>query len=821
MRGLVGLCAVVGSMALLLAAPDASGRWVADVETPFGPVTYTFTFDVSGTALTGTASSQWSRFELREGRLEGDRIFFVEETTFDNRPVRIQYAGQLVGEELRFTRTTGQGRLETFVARREGSQPPVVGPFPFQDASADDLTRLKDLVARMTIDEKIAALGTSPSVPRLGVRRTQHVEGLHGLAYGGPSNWGSRNPMPTTIFPQAVGLGQTWDVAALREVGHIEGYEARFIAQSPRWRRGGLIIRAPNADLARDIRWGRTEESFGEDAFLAGSLSVAFIQGLQGDDPRRWQAASLMKHLLANSNENGRERTSSDFDERLLHEYYSAPFRMGVMEGGANAFMAAYNKVNGIPCTVHPFLRRMTMAQWGLDGIICTDGGALGLLVTAHKHYADLDQAAAASIKAGITVFLDRYPDAVRQALQKGLVTVADVDTALIRNFRVSLRLGLLDPPDKDPYGRIGTGGDDPWLSDGHKTAVRRVTQKSIVLLKNEGALLPIDRARLKSIAVIGPRSNDVLLDWYSGTPPYTVTPLVGIRNKVGPGTDVRHARDNTNGEAVAIARSADVAIVVVGNHPTCDAGWEQCPVSSDGKEAVDRRAIDLEQEALAREVHAANPRTVLVLKASFPFAISWSQQHLPAIVTLAHNSQEEGNALADVLFGDYNPAGRLVHTWPRSIDDLPPILDYDLRKGRTYMYSRASPLYPFGFGLSYTTFAYSNLTLEPAAIAADGTVTVKVDVRNTGTRDGEEVVQVYASYPSSAVPRPALELKGFARVSIAAGESRTVSIPVPASRIAYWDVAKQSFVVERGKVTLSVGPSSADLKQDASLTVR
>ena len=809
-------------LALTVAGADAdfSGRWIADVETPFGPVSYTFSFTVDGTALTGTGASQWSRFDLREGRVEGDRISFVEETTFDNRPVRLQYSGQLIGDEIRFTRTTAQGRLDTFVARREGAPAPTVGPFPFQDPSLDDTARLKDLVSRMTLDEKVAALGTSPSVPRLGVGRTQHVEGLHGLAYGGPSNWGSRNPMPTTIFPQAVGLGQTWDVAALHQVGAIEGHEARFIAQSPRWRRGGLIVRAPNADLARDVRWGRTEESFGEDAFLAGTLSVAFIKGLQGDHPRYWQAASLMKHLLANSNENGRERTSSDFDERMLHEYYSAPFRMGVVEGGSNAFMAAYNKVNGIPCTVHPFLRGMTMEQWGLDGIICTDGGALALLVTAHEHYPALDEAAAASIKAGITVFLDRYPDAVRQALAKGLLTEADIDAALVRNFRVSLRLGLLDRSDHVPYAEIGKTGDDPWTTEEHKTAVRRVTQKSIVLLKNEGGLLPLDVDRIRSIAVVGPRSNDVLLDWYSGTPPYTVTPLAGIRAKAGQQVKVEHAVDNTGGAAAALARASDVAIVIVGNHPTCDAGWEQCPVASDGKEAVDRRAIDLEQEALVKDVHAANPRTIVVLKASFPFAINWSQRHVPAILTLAHNSQEEGRALADVLFGDYNPGGRLVHTWPRSIEDLPPMLDYDLRKGRTYMYSKAQPLYPFGFGLSYTTFTYSNLRLGAPSVAPEGTATVSVDVKNTGKRAGDEVVQLYVSYPESKVSRPARELKGFARVSIEAGGTKTVSIPLPASRLGYWDTAKQAFVVETGAVTILAGSSSADIRQEATLTI-
>ncbi len=691
---------------------------------------------------------------------------------------------------------------------------------PFRNPDLPDEQRLADLVSRLTLDEKIANLGTNPGVPRLGIKSTLHVEGLHGLAYGGPSNWGSRNPMPTTIFPQAVGLGETWDVDALRQVGSIEGYEARFIAQSPRWSRGGLIVRSPNADLARDVRWGRTEESYGEDPFLAGTLAVGFITGLQGDDPRYWQAASLMKHLLANSNENGRESSSSDFDERLLREYYSVPFRMGVTGGHANAFMAAYNKVNGVPCTVQPFLREMTMKDWGLNGIICTDGGALRLLVTAHKSYPTLAEAAAASVKAGITVFLDRYVESVREALDKGLITEADLNQATVRNFRVMLRLGLLDPADRVRYARIGVTGDDPWKSDKHKAAVRRVTDKSIVLLKNASNLLPLDPARLTSIAVIGPRASSVLLDWYSGTPPYTVPPLEGIRNRLGGRVKVGFAADNTNGAAAALARSSDVAIVLVGNHPTCDAPWEKCPVASDGKEAVDRRGIDLEQESLVREVFAANPRTIVVLKASFPFAIAWTQRNVPAILTMAHNSQEEGNALADVLFGDYNPAGRTVHTWPRSIDQLPQMMDYDIRHGRTYMYFKGEPLYPFGFGLSYSTFAYSHVKLSAPVLGMNGAA-VSLDVKNTSRRAGEEVVQLYAAYPSSKVARPARQLIGFTRVPIAAGETRRVTIPIRAEQLAYWDAGGHQFVVEPGTVDLLVGASSADIRLRAKIDVR
>jgi beta-glucosidase len=697
---------------------------------------------------------------------------------------------------------------------------PVPPDAQFRNPDLSDDLRLKDLLSRLTLDEKIENLGMGPGVPRLGIPRTRHVEGLHGLAYGGPSDWGSRNPMPTTIFPQAVGLGQTWDVDLLREVGSIEGYEARFIAQSPRWSRGGLIVRAPNADLARDIRWGRTEESFGEDPFLVGTLAVAFIKGLQGDHPRYWQAASLMKHLLANSNENGREGSSSNFDERLLREYYSVPFRMGVEEGRSNAYMAAYNAVNGIPCTVQPFLRSMTMKEWGLDGIICTDSGAMKFLVTRHKSHPSLAAAAAASLKAGISAFLDDYVGPMREALAKGLIAEGDIDETVLRNMRVMLRLGFLDPPGRVPYSQIGRSGDDPWTTGKHKSAVRRVTEKSIVLLENDSNLLPLDASRLKSIAVIGPRASEVLLDWYSGTPPYRVTPLEGIRARAGGRVKVGFAADNTGGAAAALARSSDVAIVIVGNHPTCNAGWEKCPVASDGKEAVDRRGIELEQEALVKEVLAANPRTVLVLKASFPFAIAWSQQHVPAILTMAHNSQEEGHALASVLFGDSNPAGRLVHTWPRSVDQLPPVMDYDIRRGRTYMYFKGEPLYPFGFGLSYSTFTYGNLTVSTGALEAGRPATVSVEVKNTSSRAGDEVVQLYASYRSSKVARPLRQLIGFKRVSIGPGETVSVALPVRAERLAYWDEHRREFGVEPGTVELLVGASSADIRLRTTIPV-
>jgi beta-glucosidase len=680
--------------------------------------------------------------------------------------------------------------------------------YAFQDPKLPVEERITNLLSLMTMEEKISALSTKPSVPRLGVIGAGHVEGLHGLAMGGPGGWGHPSVVPTTQFPQAVGLGETWDPELLRQVARAEGIETRYMFQSE-YQRGGLVVRAPNADLARDIRWGRTEESYGEDAFLTGTLTVAFVKGLQGDDPHYWLSASLMKHFLANSNEDERGSSSSNFDERLFREYYSVPFRMGIENGGSRAFMAAYNACNGVPMTIQPVLRDVAVREWGNDGIICTDAGAMTNLVTQFKLEPDLEHAAADSVKAGINQFLDEYAHAAKKAVKDQLLSEAEIDERLRGVYRVMIHLGQLDPPEMVPYRSIGNGAE-PWGTQEHKVLARRATRESIVLLKNSQHLLPLKAKAVKSIAVVGPYANEVLLDWYSGTPPYAISALQGIRDRVGSKVKVRFAKNNDHDEATKIAAESDVAIVVVGNHPECGAGWAHCPIPSNGKESIDRKSIDLEQEKLVQEVYAANRKTIVVLISSFPYGINWTQENVPSILKMTHNSQELGNALADVLFGDYNPAGRLVHTWPKSLDQLPPMMDYDLRHGRTYMYFKSEPLYPFGFGLSYTSFRYEQVR---ATAPANGSVAhVDVDVRNVGKLDGEEVVQIYASYPESRVSRPRRQLVGFKRVLIKAGEKKTLSFDIQPQSIAYWDTAAHAFVVEKGALALSAGGSSAEL---------
>jgi beta-glucosidase len=694
------------------------------------------------------------------------------------------------------------------------------GPYPFQNPKLPPEERITDLLSRMTTEEKIDALSTNPTVPRLGVVGTGHVEGLHGLALGGPGNWEGKNQtvIPTTQFPQERGLGQTWDPALIEQAAAVEARETNYAFD--KYHRGGRVVRAPNADLSRDPRWGRSEESYGEDPFLVGMLATAFTRGLQGNDPHYWLTASLLKHFLANSNEDGRSGSSSNFDLRLFHEYYSVPFRMAIEQGHANAMMTAYNAWNGTPMAANPALRDVVMKQWGFNGILCTDAGAMTFMVTGHHTYADLPHAAAAAIHAGINQFLDDYKQPMRDALTQKLVTEQEIDTNLRGVFRVMLRLGMLDPPASTlcTAAESASQDGDPWWSEKSRALARKVTDESIVLLKNENGALPL-RSGVKSIAVIGPVANRVALDWYSGTPPFAVTPLDGIRARAK-GVIVDYSDGVNLAYAVEKAKNAEVAVVIVGNHPTCDAGWAVCPLPSDGKEAIDRKSLTLEQEDIVKAVYAVNPHTVVVLQTSFPYTTTWTEAHVPAILEMTHNSEVQGDALADVLFGDYNPAGRLTQTWVASINDLPPMMDYDLRHGRTYLYAKAKPLYAFGYGLSYATFTYKNLTLNADQLSAQGELRVTVEVTNNGKRDGDEVVQLYVSHLDSAVTRPIEELKGFQRVFIRSGQTVPVAFVLHAGDLAYWKEAANGFTVESDHVELRVGAASNDIRLKKQIAV-
>lgn len=684
----------------------------------------------------------------------------------------------------------------------------------FNDPAINEEQRLDDLIARMTLDEKVDALGNNTQVPRLGIQASGSVEGLHGIVLGGPT-YGDRANTPTTGFPQAYGLGETWDTDLLHRVATYISTENRYLFQNAKYRKSGLIMWTPNVDLGRDPRWGRTEECYGEDAFLTSRLAVAFIKGIQGDHPKYWRNASLMKHFLSNSNEYGRTFSSSNYSDKLFREYYAYPFYKGVTEGGSQALMTAYNAYNGTPCIMHPVLRNIVMKEWGLNGTLLTDGGAFRLLLSDHKRF-DNDRAAAAAacIKAGITKFLDEYKDAVYEALHRKLISVEDIEKAIRGNLRISLKLGLLDHAEDNPYAAIGvTDTIAPWSKPETKALVREATLKSIVLLKNQDHLLPLDRHKIKKIAVIGQRATEVLQDWYAGKPFYTVNVLDAIREEAGNDIEVRYVKTNRMDSARTVAAWADVAIVCVGNHPTCNAGWEQAPVISEGKEAVDRQSLQLDQEDLLLQVAQTNPNTIGVLISSFPYAINRANQTVPALLHLTQCSQELGHAVSDVIFGHYNPAGRLTQTWVKNITDLPHMMDYDITHGRTYMYFKEKPLYPFGYGLSYTRFNYSGTTLNDRVIERGDTLRVCFNLKNSGDMDGDEVVQLYVSARKHTDKDPIKQLKAFQRISLRKGETKKVELTVPYTELQVWDEKQNRFILPDKEMTLEIEASSSDIR--------
>ena len=696
-------------------------------------------------------------------------------------------------------------------------------PYPFRDPCLPLEDRVTNLLSLLTDLEKVSLLTEhQPAISRLNIGAfTTYTEGIHGLG------WAANDPaILSTQFPQASGLGETWDPDLLTQAFAQVGNEARVYNKKYNGTHSGLALRAPVVDLSRDPRAGRAEESLGEDPYLVGTLAKALVRGLQGSDPTYVQEAATMKHFFVYNQEQNRGNNNVIVDDRNLREYYLVPFYETLINAKGQSFMTSYNAVNGVPAACSPEIKSVVIGEWGFDGMICTDADAMQATYQSYKYFPTLEDAAAGVVKAGTAVILAGDAAAMQQAYTDKKLLTADMDAALRGNFRMRFRLGEFDPPAMVPYSTVD-GTSTPWTSDAAKALARKVTQESIVLLKNSGNLLPLNKSTLKSLAVIGPNADVDISDWYGGKPPYTVTARAGITAAVGTGVNVQYALDNTGGQAVNIATGADAAIVVVGNNPVCgNTTFGSCPGGYDSKETVDRTYIDLkpEQLTLIQAVFAANPKTIVVDMSSFSQAINWVQANIPAIIHITHSSQELGNALADVLFGAYNPGGRTSVTWYQALTGIPAKTDYDIRKGRTYMYFTGTPLYPFGFGLSYTTFTYSTAASLSATTLAQGQqVTVSVDVTNSGTLAGDEVVQLYVSYPTTTgVPRPTKQLQGFKRITnLAAGAKQTVSLPLSYDQLAYWDVTGKAFKVQPGTVHIMVGSSSADVRAQADLTVQ
>jgi beta-glucosidase len=455
-----------------------------------------------------------------------------------------------------------------------------------------------------------------------------------------------------------------------------------------------------------------------------------------------------------------------------------------------------------------------------VDGIICTDAGSLRNMIKLHKYYPNLSEGRGGRGEGGHQPVPGPLPGrAVNDALKEKLLTEAEIDEVLKGEFRVMIRLGHAGSA--RARGVFQTGGRRGCL-EAPGTRTWPAGGAGIGGAAEERRrFLPLDRSsKLKSIAVIGPRANQVLLDWYSGTPPYTVTPLEGHQGQSRLGMTVNYAANNDNDAAVKAAKAIRWRWCLSATTPPATPVGRSARRPATARKRWTANGSTWSMEELVKQVYAANPKTVMVLVSSFPFAINWSQQNLPAILHMTHNAQEMGTAIADVLFGDYNPGGRLVQTFPQSLDQVPAKMDYDIRHGRTYMYFQGDPLYPFGYGLSYSTFRYSNLKTSAATLRAGGEITVSVDVTNTGKRQGDEVVQLYVKHINSGVDRPLRELKGFHRVTLAPGQTRTVTLPLKAETLAYWDMARQRWDIEADQLSLIVGSSSEDKKLDKTIAV-
>jgi beta-glucosidase len=687
--------------------------------------------------------------------------------------------------------------------------------YPFQDPTQPLETRVSNLLSLLTQAEKISLLHQyEPAIPRLGIASFRTgTEALHGVAWLGNA----------TVFPQPIGMGATFDPDLIKQIGSAVGDEARgFHSQNPAG--NGLSLWAPVADLERDPRAGRYEEGYGEDPYLVGQMVMAYCNGIKGDNSFYYKAIPTLKHFYAYNQEANRDTVSVNIDERNKHEYYMRPFQYGIQSGAAKSMMTSYNKVNNIPNTVSPEIMNSVWGKWMTstsDFFVVTDAYGPANLAGSQAYYSNMIQACAGMIKAGVNSMTqdDNNPantiNNITSALNQGLITASDIDNRVREILRVRFHTGEFDPAGYDPYAGMGSA---EICAPDHATLSGKAARENIVLLKNSSNILPLSSNG--TVAVIGSMANTVYTDFYSGTCPYKITPLAGIRTKVPSAT---YTGDDITAAANA-ARAANTAIVFVGNDPLCGAGWAQSLYPSMGKEAVDRQVISLEpsQESLIEAVYAANPRTILVLVSSFPYTITWANTNLPGIIWSCHSGQEIGNAIADVLFGTYNPGGRLTTTWYTSISQIPAITNYDIITGkRTYMYFDQTPLYPFGYGLSYTTFTYSNLRLSSTSISDTDSVTVSMDVTNSGDRAGDEVVQLYVKDVTASVTRPIKELKGFKRIiNLAKGSTQTVNFTLPASELAYWKTSSNSFYVEPGDFTIMVGKSSTNIQLTATLTV-
>ena len=724
----------------------------------------------------------------------------------------------------------------------------------YKNTSLSFEERAFDLVSRMTLEEKVAQLNSIvPAIERLDIPHFEyHNEALHGISEA-PGGVLAR----ATSFPQAIGMGSTWNPDLVHEIttaisDEIQAYRNLGKMDPSIW--------SPNINMLRDPRWGRNDEAYSEDPYLMSRIAVAYVSGIQGDHPKYLKSVSAPKHFVANNSEYNRHDGNSEVAERWLREYYFPAYKACFQEAGAFSTMCAYNRVNGIPaCASEWLLTKVLRDEWGFDGYVVSDCGAILDIFENHNYVETAEEASAIAVKAGCELNCGPvYEAALLDACKAGLISEDEISTAVERLFVARFKLGLLADPEEFPYYDIG---EEVIECEKHQKLALEAAREAIILLKNEDDALPLSRD-INSIAVIGPNADKCQLGSYSGIPSRRISVLQGIQEKVGDKIEVFHERgcnitfkDKINfspeewiepeegkdqvsheqiyatsvqdiefkmlydeylenieetdealmARAIDLAKTVDQVVLVMGTNRF---------VSNEEADAENLNWPGMQGE-LIKKVYEANPNVILVTVKGFQIKLNWEDENLPAIVEAWYAGQEQGHAIADVLFGDYNPGGRLPVTYYKTEDHLPHIGDYDITKGRTYWFFDKEPLYPFGYGLSYTTFKYSNLTVNAKEFsnAKDMEILVSLDVSNTGQVGGDEVVQLYVKDIESSVIQPEKELRGFKRISIAAGETKTVQLQLSYDDFTFWNKNTGDFDIEEGKFEIQVGGSSQDIR--------
>ena len=819
--------------------------------------------------------------------------------------------------------------------------------------------RVKDLVRRMSLDEKISQLqGFSKPIERLGINAyVWRNEALHGVVANNENCDSCISK--TTVFPQSIGLASTWNLDLVYKEAIAISDEARALANTMDNYRY-LNFWNPMINIARDPRWGRTQEGYGEDPFLVSRIAVEYIKGLQGKDDKYLKAIASPKHFVANNVDGDRHFTNSKIDDKILRDYYFPAFESSIVEGKAQGLMSAYNSLNGVPCSSNDLLlNKILRNEWGFKGHVVSDCGAIYNIHANHFFTETPHQGVAIALKSGTDMNCGgQYEKYLKEAFEIGLVTEVDINTSLKRILRSRFLLGMFDHPSLVPYSKIT---EDVIDSRKHRILAKEVALESIVLLKNENNFLPLSKD-LGSIAVIGPNADTSIFGNYSGKPNYNITPLQGIKSQVGPKTVVKYAQgspiyhkdgfpplskeylfspsgkeiglkaeffnnmnffgepvltridthmihqwwdegtfpdsivntdnfsvrwtgkikpkisgkyffnarttvrsseqdlgirifidnelvvdqwnslrhwdsgiskrliaekfydirveyiedidwaevtigwklihDNLLESAVSIAEESDLVILAVGSNNALE------------EELHDRTSISLlpDQQELIKSVYKVNKNIVLVLINGSPVSIEWEADNIPAILEAWYPGQEGGKAIADIIFGDYNPSGKLPITFYQNDKQLLDFYDYDITKGRTYMYLDEKPLFPFGYGLSYTTFKFDNFKLNKKYFSPYDTLKISFDIRNVGNMDGMEVAQLYVKPKESSKNIPRKQLKAFGKFKVGVGEKYSTVLKFPVSSLASYDIDLKKDVIYEGNYQIMVGNSSEDI---------